>query len=111
MWGCLAATDPNVTAVHLCHQAYMGLGCGFSEQLQMLIPAGLLQPLLLSPSPLFWVPHFCPSVGVPSRWDDAAHDAFSGSNAYVESWQPSAGSGCPVPQFPHRRGGVSQPCR
>lgn len=37
----LAATDPGVTAVHLCHQADVGPGCGFSEQLQMLIPASL----------------------------------------------------------------------
>lgn len=51
MWGCLAATEPVVTAVHLCHQAYMGPRCGFSEQLQMLIPAGL-QEAPESPSSL-----------------------------------------------------------
>lgn len=107
MWGWLAATDPCVTAVHLCHQAYVGPGCGFSEQLQVQIPAGLqeppLGPLLLSPSHLLWVPHLCHSPGVSLLWGDAPHQGVSGSNAHMEAGSCARGQAAPYLSFPTDR--------
>lgn len=119
-WGSLAATDPGVTAVHLCHQAYVGTGCGFSEQLQMLIslspgsstlrappaPPPVSQPspgchicVLQQENPLLGVmPHTSTSLAPAPIWKLAA--------------MPRVGLPC-VPQHAHRqdRGKLAVPVR
>lgn len=109
-----AATDPGVTAVHLCHQAYVALGCGFSEHLQVLIsrklPKGPSAPPPASqPSPLGATP-------VPFRrsaplWGEAPHEGFFGSNAHVKAGSCASGQAALYLSFPTDRGKPAVPVR